>query len=298
MAANRRPWGQFLRAVPWLVPAAILIFGVVLFPAGYLLYNSTRNIGLSGLDVGPAGFSNYKALLARPELPTVLLNTFIWVAGVVIVQLLISLWLAQLLNNQFPGRRWVRIAVLIPWAASVVMTTMVFVYGLDPYYGIMNRFLVDVHILSASVGFTQQPVPAFITAIAIGIFISVPFTTYVLLAGLAGVPPEVLEAATVDGAGRARTYFSVIMPYLRGAIVLSTLINVINTFNNLPVLKLITGSLPGYPDDTTTTLMFKILQGEHSIGVASALAAVNFIIVLVVVAIYLVAAKPMRAVES
>ena len=119
-----------------------------------------------------------------------------------------------------------------------------------------------------------------------------------LLAGLAGVPPEVLEAATVDGAGRARTYFSVIMPYLRGAIVLSTLINVINTFNNLPVLKLITGSLPGYPDDTTTTLMFKILQGEHSIGVASALAAVNFIIVLVVVAIYLVAAKPMRAVES
>jgi multiple sugar transport system permease protein len=287
-----------LRAVPWLVPAAILIFGVVLFPAGYLLYNSTRNIGLSGLDVGPAGFSNYKALLARPELPTVLLNTFIWVAGVVIVQLLISLWLAQLLNNQFPGRRWVRIAVLIPWAASVVMTTMVFVYGLDPYYGIMNRFLVDVHILSASVGFTQQPGPAFITAIAIGIFISVPFTTYVLLAGLAGVPPEVLEAATVDGAGRARTYFSVIMPYLRGAIVLSTLINVINTFNNLPVLKLITGSLPGYPDDTTTTLMFKILQGEHSIGVASALAAVNFIIVLVVVAIYLVAAKPMRAVES
>ena len=287
-----------MRAVPWLVPAAILIFGVVLFPAGYLLYNSTRNIGLSGLDVGPAGFSNYKALLARPELPTVLLNTFIWVAGVVIVQLLISLWLAQLLNNQFPGRRWVRIAVLIPWAASVVMTTMVFVYGLDPYYGIMNRFLVDVHILSASVGFTQQPVPAFITAIAIGIFISVPFTTYVLLAGLAGVPPEVLEAATVDGAGRARTYFSVIMPYLRGAIVLSTLINVINTFNNLPVLKLITGSLPGYPDDTTTTLMFKILQGEHSIGVASALAAVNFIIVLVVVAIYLVAAKPMRAVES
>jgi len=298
VAANRRPWGQFLRAVPWLVPAAILIFGVVLFPAGYLLYNSTRNIGLSGLDVGPAGISNYKALLARPELPSVLLNTFIWVAGVVIVQLLISLWLAQLLNNQFPGRRWVRIAVLIPWAASVVMTTMVFVYGLDPYYGIMNRFLVDVHILSASVGFTQQPVPAFITAIAIGIFISVPFTTYVLLAGLAGVPPEVLEAATVDGAGRARTYFSVIMPCLRGAIVLSTLINVINTFNNLPVLKLITGSLPGYPDDTTTTLMFKILQGEHSIGVASALAAVNFIIVLVVVAIYLVAAKPMRAVES
>jgi multiple sugar transport system permease protein len=295
--ANARVF-QASRALPWTLPAVILIFGVVLFPAGYQVFNSTRNVGMSGLDEGSAGFSNYVALLARPELLVVLLNTVIWVVGVVLVTLVLSLWLAQFLNRQFPGRQFVRIAVLVPWAASTVMTTLLFVYALDPFYGIINKFLVDVHILHAPYGFTQQPVAAFLTAMMVGIFISLPFTTYTILAGLAGVPGEVLEAAMVDGAGPTRTYFSVILPHLRSAIALATLINIINVFNSLPVLKLITGSLPGYSDDTTTTLMFKILQGEHNIGLASALSVVNFVVVLVVIAIYLAVVKPMKQIES
>ena len=297
-SAANRPRGQALRALPWISPATILIFGVVLFPAGYLIYSSMRSIGLSGLDKGSAGFSNYAELLARLELLPVLLNTAIWVAGVVFTTVVLSLGLAQFLNRQFPGRQWVRIAVLVPWAASAVMTTMVFVYGLDPFYGIINKFLVDVHILAAPFGFTQQPVPAFLTAMAVGIFISLPFTTYTILAGLAGVPGEVLEAALVDGASPSRTYFSIILPHLRGAIALATLLNIINVFNNLPVLKLITGSLPGYANDTMTTLTFKILQDERNIGVASALSVVNFVVILVVIAIYLAVVRPMKEIES
>jgi multiple sugar transport system permease protein len=298
-AASRRSRGRaFGGALPWITPAAILIFGVVLFPAGYLIYNSTRAVGLSGLDKGSAGFANYVKLMARPELYSVLLNTIVWVAGVVVITVVISLVLAQFLNRQFPGRQWVRIAVLVPWAASAVMTTMVFVYGLDPFYGIINKFLVDVHILSKPFGFTQQPLSAFISAMAVGVFISLPFTTYTILAGLAGVPGDVLEAAMVDGAGSVRTYFSVILPHLRGALALATLINIINVFNSLPVLKLMTGSLPGYTDDTTTTLVFKMLQGEHDIGLASALSVVNFVIVLVVIAIYLAVVRPMKEIES
>jgi multiple sugar transport system permease protein len=297
-AAANRPLGRALRAVPWISPAAVLIFGVVLFPAGYSIYNSTRTVGLSGLDQGSAGFNNYVKLIARPELLHVLLDTAVWVVGVVLITLMLSLWLAQFLNRQFPGRQLVRIAVLVPWAASTVMTTLVFVYGLDPFYGIINKFLVDVHILNAPFGFTQQPVPAFLTAIAVGVFISLPFTTYTILAGLAGVPGDVLEAAMVDGASSRRTYFSVILPHLRGAIALATLINIINVFNSLPVLKLITGSLPGYSDDTTTTLVFKILQGEHNIGLASALSVVNFLVVFVVIAIYLTVVRPMKEIDA
>lgn len=285
-------------ALPWTLPAGVLIFGVVLFPAGYQVYDSTRDIGVSGYDRGPAGFSNYVDLLARPELWVVLRNTFVWVMGVVFVTLALSLWLAQFLNRQFPGRQFVRIAVLVPWAASSVMTTLLFVYALDPFYGIINKFLVDVHILHEPFGFTQQPVAAFLVAMMVGVFISLPFTTYTILAGLAGVPGDVLEAAVVDGAGPTRTYVSVVLPYLHRAIALATLINIINVFNSLPVLKLITGSLPGHSADTTTTLMFKILQGEHNIGLASALSAVNFVVVLVIIAIYLAVVKPMKQIES
>jgi multiple sugar transport system permease protein len=293
-----RPLGRALRALPWNAPATILIFGVVLFPAGYLIFNSTQKFGLSGLDLGSAGFANYAALFQRPEIFPVLLNTFVWVISVVVITVLLSLALAQFLNQKFPGRRIVRIAVLVPWAASTVMTSLAFVYGLNPFYGVINKFLVDVHILRVPLGFTEEPLPAFLTAMAVGVFVSLSFTTYVILAGLAAVPNEVLEAAAVDGATSTRTYFSIVLPLLRPALVLATLINIINVFNNFPVLKLITGALPGYSDDTTTTLMFKILQSEDNLGVANALSVVNFVIVLIVIAVFLRVAQPLKEVDS
>ena len=81
-------------------------------------------------------------------------------------------------------------------------------------------------------------------------------------------------------------------------IALATLINIINVFNSLPILQLLTGSIPGYSADTTTTLVFKILQGEHNIGVASALSVVNFAIVLVIIAIYLRTVRPTKRIED
>jgi multiple sugar transport system permease protein len=295
-----RPGGgasDLWRAVPWTLPALILIFGVVLFPAGYMIFNSTRHISVAGVDHGSAGLDNFATVLARPELPGILFNTFVWVASVVVLTVVISLALAQFLNKNFPGRQWVRMAILVPWAASVVMTTTVFVYGLDPFYGIINKFLVDIHLLAEPFGFTKEPIPAFASSIAIAVFVSLPFSTYTLLAGLAGIPGDMLEAAKVDGAGAVRTYFGVTLPNLRNAIALASLINIINVFNSLPILKLMTGSIPGYKADTTTTYVFKLLQNEQRIDLSSALSVINFLIVLVVVALYLWIVKPMKEVS-
>jgi multiple sugar transport system permease protein len=295
---RKRPLSDAVRAAPWLLPAGLLIFGVVLFPAGYLIYDSTRAIGLAGVDQGSAGLGNYRQLFTGYELTHVLINSAVWVVVVVALTIVISLAIAQLLNTQFPGRRIVRMAVLVPWAASTVMTTLTFVYGLDPFYGVINRLLVQMNILDEPYGFTKQPVPAFLTAVVVGIFVSLPFTTYTILAGLANVPKEVLEAAQVDGASNIRRYFSIVLPFLRNALALATLINIINVFNSLPILQLLTGSIPGYAADTTTTLVFKILQGEHNIGVASALSVINFAIVLVVIALYLRIVRPTKRIED
>jgi multiple sugar transport system permease protein len=297
--AQRRRTGatDLWHAVPWTAPALILIFGVVLFPAGYMVFNSTRRISVAGVDHGPVGLQNYLSVLSRPEIPGILLNSVVWVVSVVLITIVISLALAQFLNKSFPGRRWVRMAIIVPWAASVVMTTTVFVYGLDPFYGIINRFLVDIHVLAQPFGFTKEPLPAFLTSIAIAVFVSLPFTTYTLLAGLSGIPADMMEAARVDGAGPVRAYFDVTLPNLRDAIALACLINIINVFNSLPILKLMTGSIPGYQADTTTTYVFKLLQNEQRIDLSSALSVINFLIVLVVVGVYLWIVKPMKEIS-
>lgn len=291
-------WRDLLQALPWIGPALILIFGVVFFPAGLMFFNSTRDISQSGVDRGSVGLKNYATVFGFAEFWPILFRTLLWVVLVVAFTVVLSLVLAQILNKAFPGRKLVRLAVIVPWAASVVMTTMVFYYGLEPYFGIINKFLVDVGLIDTPEGFgwTRNAGTAFGWSVVIAIFVSLPFTTYTILAGLQAIPGETLEAARVDGAGPARSYFSVVLPQLRSALAVAILINIINVFNSLPILRIMTGSIPGYSADTIMTMIFKYMQDQHKVDVASALSVVGFLIVIVIVAIYVKAVKPMKEV--
>ena len=118
------------------------------------------------------------------------MRTLTWVVIVVGVTILVSLGLASLLNAAFPGRRLVRWALTIPWAASVVMTATIWRWMLDGFYGIINRILLDLGLLAGPINdWLGDPSTAFIWLMFVAIFVSLPFTTYVLLAGSA-VDPE------------------------------------------------------------------------------------------------------------
>lgn len=289
---------ELLEALPWIGPALLLIIGVVFFPAGVMFFNSTRDISLSGLDKGSVGFDNFATVFAFAEFWPILGRTIIWVVSVVAFTVVISLGLAQILNKAFPGRQIVRMAVIVPWAASVVMTTMVFYYSLEPYFGVFNKFLYDLGLSDDAVGYgwTKNPTTAFLWSIVIAIFVSLPFTTYTILAGLQSVPADAIEAAKMDGAGPARTYWSIVLPQLRSALAVAILINIINVFNSLPILKVMTGSIPGYGADTIMTMIFKYIELQKKVDVASALSVVAFLIVIVIVAIYVKTVKPMKEV--
>ena len=102
----------------------------------------------------------------------------------------------------------------------------------------------------------------------------------------------------MDGASPPRRYWQIILPMLRPAIAVAVLINIINVFNNLPILKVMTGSIPGYDADTIITMIFKYIQNQHKLDVASALSVVGFLIVIGIVAIYVKVVKPMQEVDS
>ena len=112
-------------------------------------------------------------------------------------------------------------------------------YGLEPYFGIINTFLVDIGLIDTPEGYgwTKHPETAFAWAIVVAVFVSLPFTTYTILAGLQTVPGETVEAARWTAPAALRTYFSVVLPQLRGAVAVAVLINIINVFNSLPILQ-------------------------------------------------------------
>lgn len=287
-----------LRAVPWLGPALLLIVAIVAFPVGYMLWTSTRDLSAYGQDRGPAGLANFRALFDIGELGTVLAHTVVWVVSVVLITLVLSAGLAQFLNKDFPGRTAVRMAILVPWAASVVMTTTIFYYMLDPDVGIANRFLVDIGLLDRGYGFTKQPTQAFLVAIGVAVFVSIPFTTYTILAGLQSIPAEIVEAGRVDGAGPWQRYRHLTLPQLRPAIAVATVVNIINVFNSLPILQVITGSIAGFSADTTTTLTFKLIRQNQQIDTAAAMSVLNFALIVVIIAIYVKLVRPTREVDA
>ncbi|MFT4234608.1 MAG: sugar ABC transporter permease, partial [Microbacterium sp.] len=259
-----------------------------------------RDISRSGVDKGSAGFANFERVISFADFWPILGRTLLWVVVVVAFTVVISLAMAQLLDKPFPGRKIVRLAVIIPWAASVVMTTMVVYYGLEPYFGIFNRFFVDIGLISTpeGYGFTRHAGSAFAWSIVVAVFVSLPFTTYTILAGLATISQDTIEAARMDGAGRVRTYLQIVLPQLRGAVSVAILINIINVFNSLPILRVMTGSIPGYDADTIMTMIFKYIQNQQNIGAASALSVIGFLIVILIVAVYVKTVKPMQEVDA
>jgi multiple sugar transport system permease protein len=276
-------------ALLWLGPSLLLIAAVVIYPAVALVRASLGRYSITGLYQGWVGLQNYARLLEQQALPTVVANTVVWVATVVGVTVVVSLGLAQFLNQRFAGRRLVRWALIVPWAASLVMTAKLFVWIYDYYFGILNHGLVTLGILAAPVDWLGEDATVMGAMIAVGVFVSLPFTTYVVLAGLAGIPDEVYEAARVDGASRWRTYRSVTLPLLRPALVVAIVLNVIYVFNSFPIVWTLNDRNPGFGHDTLITYMYKIAfkSAARDVGLAAALGIVNVLMILVAVAFYL-----------
>lgn len=278
-----------LAPLPWLAPALALIAFVVLWPVWEMFQTSREHIDSYGFNLGSYGWKNYSTLFADPNLGSVMARTVLWTFAIVIITMVISLGLAQLLNRAFPGRRVVRWALIAPWAASVMMTAIVFRWMLDPNNGVINVFLHQIGVVKdyngSQASWLGDPTAALWWMMAVAVFVSVPFATYALLAGLTSIPSEVYEAARIDGAGPVRTYLSITFPLLRPAILVAVLINLMNVFNSFPIIWTMTGGGPDYQTSTSTVYMYSLKQ--FNIGESGALSVVNFGVVILIVLVFL-----------
>jgi ABC-type sugar transport system permease subunit len=285
---------SFLSALPWIGPALILILLVVIWPVIELIRTSFTDITLAGSLLDFNGLINYRDLIANVDLYPVAKRTLLWVFGIVFFTVLLSLPLAQLINQNFPGRKYVRWAMIFPWAASVVMTSMIWTWILDAYSGELNLTLTQLGLISEPVDWVNNPGSSFYFLMWVAVFVSVPFTSFVLLAGLQSIPSDIIEAASVDGATAWQIYRRIKFPLLRNSLLIATIINLINVFNSFPIIWVMTRGGPGYDTDTTTTFAYKLAFIESNMGQSTALGVFNFMIIMVIVGFYLRITKATR----
>ncbi|MFH0179802.1 carbohydrate ABC transporter permease [Streptomyces cacaoi] len=278
-----------LGPLPWIGPAVALIALVVLWPVYEMVRTSFLKISSSGFVRGSAGFDKYKQLFEEPSLSAVVLSTVVWTVVVVTATMVISLALAQLFNQKFPGRRVTRWALIAPWAASVVMTAIGFKWMLNQTAGVLNTLMTDLGLIDGPKDWLGDPSTAWPWMMFVAVFVSLPFTTYTLLAGLQTIPGEVYEAAKVDGTSPWQTYLRITLPLLRPAFLVGVVINLINVFNSFPIIWSMTRGGPDSDTATTTVFMYQLKNSD--IGESAAMSVVNFALVVLMVVVFLKASR-------
>ena len=276
--------GVYLLLLPSLVP--ILVLSVFPLVRGMYLGFTDARAGRN-VDVHFTGLANYRELLADDLFWNSFKIGLLWAFGVTALQFLLALGLALLLNEQLRFRGVARVLSLVPWAMPPVVVGILWKLVYHPDAGLLNEIFHRVGADGLRANWLGDFSTALPAVIIVGVWAGMPQTTVVLLAGLQGVPPELHEAAAMDGAGSWHRFRQVTLPALAPVIVTITSLDFIWNFNSFGLVYVLTAGGPG--GKTMLPMLFAYEEAFRygNYGYAAALGNAMVVIVVALLALYL-----------
>ena len=232
------------------------------------------------------GWENYRDLLGDPVAHQSLLTSITFVAVTTPVEVLLGFGIALVLNQSFGARGWLRAIVLVPWAIPTVVASQMWRFIFNDRYGLFN-FLMFGDATDHYWAPLAEPNLALLSIMVADIWKTSSFAALIILAGLQGIPRELYEAASVDGAGAWRQFRHITLPLVKPALLLALLFR---TIDALKVFDLVFVMTQGGPADTTNVLQFygyKKSFAEGMIGYGSTIAVAVFLLSLILSLIYI-----------
>lgn len=274
----------------------VFFFAIVLYPFFRILFLSFFEVSF----LNPAlkqfvGPSNYVDLFAVSGtfLPA-LARSMVWVVASVFLKTVVGLAAALVFNHDFPGRGIYRGLSIIPWGIPWAISAMMWGWTFNTQYGFINAILKRLGLIEQSIGFLSQPTVSFASLVVVDAWIGIPFMIIMLEAGLKGIPKQLYEAASIDGANPLQSFLHVTLPQLKGVLTTATLLSTVWTFNSFDPIWILT---QGGPLNSTTTLPIAIYQsgfrmiGGGDLGSAAAMTIGQVIVVSIIAYFYLQALK-------
>ena len=268
-----------------LLPAALLLLAVVVYPVGRLIWTSFFDYGNGPIDPPYIGAGNYGKALSDPDMWQALKVTALYVVITVPGGMLFGLCLALLANLPFKVRWPVRLSLLLPWSMSMAFASLIFAWFFNSDYGVVNDVLKRLS-LSAPNWLSSPNLAIVATSITI-IWKTSSFVALILLAGLQTIPDEMYEAADVDGANGWTKFWRLTLPLLMPSIIVAAIFRTITAIQTFDVPYIMTGGGPGR---VTTTLAMMIQQQTlqfGNFGYGAAIAVLLFLLSLVITGFYL-----------
>jgi len=275
----------------FLVPVMVYVLAMFVYPLIYNVSLSFKDYTVGSIATGFApfiGLSNYRSILSNPIMSQTSWNTLIFVLGSIVFQVLIGMSLAVFFNQRFPLSRLLRTLMLIPWLLPLIVSGSAFKWILDQNNGVLNWALMEMHLIHAPLGWLDSPHLALISVTMTNIWIGIPFDLVLFYSGLQAIPGELYEAASLDGANRWQTFWSITIPSMRAVIAIVLMLGLIYTLKVFDIIIALTGGGPANASQILSTWAYQLSFSDFSFSQGAAVANIMIIIALVFTVGYLV----------
>ena len=274
----------------FLIPAGLYVLFAFVVPVIYnliLSFEVTTPATIASLFAPWAGISNYKVTLLNSITQSALIRTLTFTVLSLLFQFLIGFGLALLFNLRFPLNKLARSLVIVPWLLPFLVTGFIFRFLFQLEAGAVNQVLLDVHLIHAPIGYLLSPGWAYVTVLITNIWLGVPFFTVLLFSALQDVPPELKEAAMIDGAGPWQTLVRVTLPVIRPVIEVTFVLGFVFTVKVFDIVISLTQGGPANSTQLIATWAYNLSFQQFDYGAGAALNTVLLIIALLVAPIYI-----------
>ncbi len=269
-AASLGVWLDRESVFSWLMMAPPILFlaAFVGYPLCYGIFLSLqdRPVAQPGVFVG---LKNFAANFKDPVFWRVVANTFVYTGIATVLKMVGGLGLALAMNQQFRMKNLVRAVLLLPFIVPTVLSTVAWMWILDPAFSVLNWFMIALGVPKPGPSWLGNPILAMASIIFINTWRGLPFYGITLLAGLQTVPPELYEAATIDGASGWQRFRFVTLPLLQPIILIVTLFSVIFTFADFQLVYVLTHGGPQNATQLFATYAFDIAMGAGQLGLGA-----------------------------
>lgn len=258
-----------------LVPSFIGVGVFLLLPVLLVIAISLTRWDLIS-DPTWLGLGNYRDILTSAAFGNSLLVTALFVLMAIPTAIALGLLLAVAVNRGLPGTSWLRVLYVLPWVCAPLALGVVWRWILDPSNGAMNA------LLGRRVEWLTDPDLALPAVAFVQIWSTVGYISLFFLAGLQQIPVSVYEAAVLDGAGRARTLWSITMPLLRPTMFFVTVTSIIGSFQVFDTVYAMTGGGPGFRTDVIASRIYNEAFVSLRLGRAAAMAVILFLLLVTI----------------
>jgi len=280
----------------YILPILVLIGIIFIYPLSQVLISSFYNIRLGAQEGIFVGLDNYRLIFSEPVFWKSVRSSLIWTFGNLILQLIIPLGVAILLNQKLRGMHFARTLILLPWIIPMVALAVSMRWMLLPGIGIFNEILKNT--IGAQINFLGSKSAAMPTLIILNTWKWLPFGTLLILTALQTIPREVYEAARVDGANFWKQFIYITFPLLGKVIWFMGYLILVWNFNTFDTIWLTTEGGPGHIMQTLTILVYRRAFKVFRLGEGAAIATMSAAFLMVMGILYFKFLSPKREDES